>query len=369
MAKPTRSRSERGKAAGMALRALAFVWLAPALAINLDWTPAGRVDWNIGAAFCVAAVAVIVESLRHIRGRMWFALALMLGCALFLANIANGFRNAVTRSGDSSDLARGEIEAAKLAEDLRERLLKGRLVAAKIASEEPPASYRAMIEQAKASDARRWLATGGCNPSGGVKGGITAPESQAFCANIQTLTRKLGAAERREQIDNQLAVLDLRRDGTAPPASADPFADKVAEVVPIAPSSIRLFFDALWALLPEVVAAVMPALTLWLLDHPKQLNHNAHPGPSRPVVQTRSPPDHREPFAEFVTQMLEPAHGARLSPAEAMRLWQSFCITRGIAPKSQRWLGLRLGRAFQVEERHKRKSYLNVRPRVTVVRP
>lgn len=356
-------------AAGMAMRVLAVLWLAPALAINLDWNSTGRLDWNIGAAFCVAALAVIVESLRHIRGWLWFALALTLGCALFLANIANGFRNAVTRSGDSSDLARGEIEAAKLADDLRERLLRGRFVAAKIAGEEPPASYRAMIEQAKAADARRWLATGGCNPNGGVNGGITAPESQAFCANIQTLTRKLGAAERREQIDNQLAALDLRRDGTAPPASADPFADKVAEFVPIEPSSIRLFFDALWALLPEVVAAVMPALTLWLIDRPKQFDREGRPKPLGRVEQPRSPPNHREPFAEFVTEMLEPAHGARLSPAEAMRLWQSFCTTRGLAPKSQRWLGLRLGQAFPVEERHKRKSYLNVRPRATAVRP
>lgn len=350
----------------MAARGFVLVWLLPALAINLDWSANGRPDWNIAAALTIAATAVIFEAVRHAKGRAWLVVLLTFGALLFLSNVANGFRNAAIRSGDSSDHRRGEIEAAQRAIDQRARLRNGRFETVAIAGERPASDYQAQIDRLKTGDAKRWNATNGCD----ANGGITLAESMAFCANLAVLRGKFEAAQTRDQIDNELAALDRRHEGAAP-TSADPFADNVAGIlnrvgVTAVPESVRVFFDAVWAMIPELIAAFMPALSLLLIDH-YQHQCALHEVTTRltrsrdKVEGAAAPPV--DPFARFVAEMLEPAPGERLAPSEGFRLWQSWCGSNGRDPESQRWLGLRLGRLFPVEERHNRKYYLNVRPR------
>jgi hypothetical protein len=231
----------------------------------------------------------------------------------------------------------------------------------------PAARFKADIESRKASDAPRWRATRGCDPAH-----ITLPASQAYCAEIATLSGKLEAAQRREQIDQQLAVLDLRREkAPAPRASADPFADAAAGVLGAAGLSVttawvRTFFDGVWALIPELLAAFMPAMTLSLVHRqPQPLRTPASRARALPkqdeCADTGPANDEADPFSRFASDMLEAAPGERLSPSEALLAWRSWCMARGRPPKSQRWLGLRLGQVFAIDERNKRKVYLGVR--------
>lgn len=365
--KKAAARNSGAMVTGILARSLVLVWLAPAVAINCDWTATGRLDWNIAAIGSIAMAAVLFEAVRHAKGRAVFALLILAGSAFFVANVSNGFRNAVTRSGDSSDHRRGEIEAAQRAADTRARLTSQRIEAVAVAGERLAADYRGQIETLKTADAKRWQATRGCDASGG----ITLAESQAFCAGIADIRRKLESAERRDAVDGQLAALDLRREAVNPPASADPFADNLAALasglgLTIGAGSVRAFFDFFWAIVPEIIAATGPALCLWLFD--------AYQAPKNSRSQTVKTEAKREEgqgdasplavsdvFARFAAEMLEASPGARLSPKDALALWRAWNASNGREPESQKWLGARLGRLYDSEEKHKRKHYLNVR--------
>lgn len=364
-----------GFGAGIWWRAAAFIWLVPALAVNLNWSSSGSIPWNLSAAFSIAASAVIFEAARHLKSRSLLILLVLFGTLFFCFNIANGFRNAVTRSGDLSDVRRGDIAAAERVSETRSRLITSREAATAIAGETPAARFRADIEQRKAADARRWQATRGCDAAGG----ITLPESQTFCAGIATLRGQLEAAEQRDRIDQQLAVIDLRREQTAPPASADPFADSAAAVLnaagfAFAPASVRIFFDALSAIIPELMAAGLPALTLFLIERRQEAPRVPASQPPRAAAKrdeqanAAAPAAPVEPveadlFSRFIADMIETAPGERIKAGDAYAAYEKFCATQDGQPKPEtiQKFGRRMGEAFASDDRHKRKHYLNIR--------
>ncbi len=358
-----------GISAGIFRQLLTPLWLVPALAINLDWSESASLPWNLAAAGSIAATAVIFEAARHERNRLVLAGLVLLGMILLCANVANGFRNAVTRSGDASDHRRGDIEAAALASQTRARLNAAREEAVAIVGVAPAARFNADIESRKASDAPRWRATRGCDPAH-----ITLPASQAYCVGIATLQGKLEAAQRREQIDEQLAVLDLRREkAPTPRASADPFADAAAGVLgsvgfAVAPAWVRTFFDGVWAVIPELLAAFMPAVMLGRIDRQPQ-------PPRAPAIQVTAIPkqqehadsapttDEADPFLRFVAEILEIAPGERTKAGEAYAAYERWCAAQARQPETNQWFGRRMGKAFAFNDRNKRKVYLGVRLR------
>lgn len=360
-----------GIGAGFFWRVLAPLWLVPAFAINLDWSESASLPWNLAAAGSIAATALIFEAARHERNRLVLAGLVLFGAILLCANVANGFRNAVTRSGDASDHRRGDIEAALLASETRTRLNAAREEAVAIAGVAPAARFKADMESRKASDAPRWRATRGCDPAH-----ITLSGSQAYCAGIATLRGKLEAAQRREQIDEQLAVLDLRREQAPPsPTSADPFADAAAVAFTgagfaVAPASVRMFFDALWAIIPEFMSAFLPAITLGLIGRRQgapraptsQLRAHAK-REEQGIIEAPATSDETDPFLRYAADVLESAPGERTKAGEAYAAYKRWCAAQGSPPDTIQWFGRRMGKAFAFDDRNKRKVYLGVRLR------
>lgn len=111
----------------------------------------------------------------------------------------------------------------------------------------------------------------------------------------------------------------------------------------------------------------MPAVTLGLLDRRQEPTRTPAAEPRMQIKrEERENGDapaasEQDTFSRFVADMLEAAPSERLTPNDALRAWRSWCATHGRNPESQRWLGLRLGQVFAIDERNKRKVYLGVR--------
>jgi hypothetical protein len=185
--------------AGLA-RALALVWLVPALLWNIDWT--GISGWaHNGAAVGTilgAALLIHISSARpHLIGT-----PVLLLVALFMVygNTKQAVR-ALSFSGEVASEAReAKIAAGSQVASQRSHLEKRREAQVKVAGEAAAATLEAELEAIKVAEPRRWQLTRGCHPDEVTK-------SVTFCLQVAQAKAKVAAAAERDKIDAEMARL------------------------------------------------------------------------------------------------------------------------------------------------------------------
>jgi hypothetical protein len=371
------------KVAVMVARALplsiAALCVLPALLVNVDWSPSTPLAWKVAPAALILGSALFIEAAY--RARSYVLSPLFVGFALLLmtANFLSAFNNATHRTGDRSDLRRGMIAAAEQAKQQRSQWSQARTEAVKLAGETPVAAIRADIERAISTDARRWQATGECDP---LK--TTAGASMTFCAQVASLRKKLGAAEQRDKLDTQLASLQSSTVVTATPASADPFAENLAGFLSVfgvqmsdaGKQMISTQRDLLLALCLELLATFGPTAALLIFSGREVSAHRAPAKPAPVLVKAAaaSPADASpaletepaDPFADFITSRLEPCEGASIRAGDAWELWLQWCAEQGAEPGTQKRFGARMKVDFAHDKTNNRPRYLGVRQVRTV---
>lgn len=382
----------------MVARILAIVWLLPAIFVNVDWAKGPLDPWNLGAVGSILASALFIEGSRHAKSWLLTPVLLIGGLFLVYTNLQVAFDNATIHSDHSRDDRKQAIIAAKKASSQRSQLSQGRAAAAETAGETPSTAYEADIQQAIARDAKRWAATGECDP---LK--TTAGQSMKYCSDIAALRSKKAQAETRERLDREIGLLDSKTENMPAVTSADPFADNIAELLLAfgihisddVKAALPAQKNASRALALELVAAFGPMAWLLLIDalvggaraartltpqtpEPRRkpekpaflassqnvatsqldgANSNSVPSVQQPVPAV--PLD--DPFHQFVSDDLEDCPGVYMKAAEPWLLWSKWCSARGISPGSQRAFGMKMGAVFAKDQNNNRPRYLNVR--------
>lgn len=361
------------KVAGALPFLLASMCVSPAILFNVDWSPTTPLAWKVAPTALILGSALFVESACRARSYVLTPLFFAIAVLLMTTNVLSAFNNATHRTGDRSDHRRGMIAAAEQAKQQRSQWSQARAEAVKLAGEAPVASIRADIEQAISADARRWQATGQCDP---LK--TTAGASMTFCSGVATIKKRLGAAEQRDRIDQQLARLNTTAATIDAPASADPFADNLAAFLgaigfQMSDSGKQLIStqrDILLALCLELLATFGPTAAL-LIFSGRELSI-AH-GAAKPTKQT-APVEAAElaPAAQaaaapidthvdFMAARLEPCEGASIRAGEAWELWLQWCSEQGLEPGTQKRFGARMKADFAHDKTNNRPRYLGVR--------
>jgi hypothetical protein len=351
---------------------IAALCVVPALLVNVDWSPSTPLTWKVAPAALILGSALFVEAAYRARSYILSPLYVVLALLMMATNFLSAFNNATHRTGDRSDQRRGLISAAEQAEHQRSQWSQARLEAVKLVGETPVAVIRADIERAVSVDARRWQATGECDP---LK--TTAGASMTFCAQIASLRKQLGAAEQRDRIDAQLASLLTSTSGTATPATADPFSENLAGVLGVlgvhlsdtGKQMISTQRDLLLALCLELLATFGP--TAALLTFGGRHAPTARPAARLVTVQainngtsgTRlitlaEPSDH---YADFIAARLEPCEGASIRAGDAWELWLQWCADQDAEPGTQKRFGARMKMDFAHDKTNNRPRYLGVR--------
>jgi hypothetical protein len=358
--------------ASVAPLTIAALCVAPALLVNVDWSPSTPLAWKVAPAALILGSALFVEAAYRARSYVLSPIYVVLALLMITANFLSAFNNATHRTGDRSDHRRELIAAAEQAEHQRSQWSQARSEAAKVVGETPVAVIWADIERAISADARRWQATGECDP---LK--TTAGASMTFCAQIASLRKQLGAAEQRDRIDAQLASLLTSTSGTATPTTADPFSENLAGILGVlgvnlsdtGKQMISTQRDLLLALCLELLATFGP--TAALLTFGARQAQGARPATKSVPLQTfttrsegaslvtpAEPSDH---YADFITSRLEPCEGASIRAGDAWELWLQWCADQGTEPGTQKRFGARMKLDFAHDKTNNRPRYLAVR--------
>lgn len=373
--KPQRSASPRKVATKVAATLpgiVATLCVLPAILVNVDWSHTTPLAWKVAPAALILGSALFIQAAYHARSLTLSSIFVAFALLFMAANFLSAFNNATHRTGDRSDQRRGLISAAEQAEHQRSQWSQARSEAAKVVGETPVAVIRADIERAISADARRWQATGECDP---LK--TTAGASMTFCAQIASLRKQLGAAEQRDRIDAQLAGLLTSTSGTATPTTADPFSENLAGILGVlgvnlsetGKQMISTQRDLLLALCLELLATFGP--TAALLTFGARQAQAARPATKSVPLQTfttrsagaslvtpAEPSDH---YADFITSRLEPCEGASIRAGEAWELWLQWCADQGAEPGTQKRFGARMKLDFAHDKTNNRPRYLAVR--------
>jgi hypothetical protein len=366
--------------------------LVPALLINIDWTQGILSPWNLAAAGSIVGSAVFVEAARHARSWGWSPFYVLLACLLFFCNTQIAFENASHKSDHRSDHRKTAMVAAKTQWSQRSQWSQGRAEAATVAGEKASATYAAEIEAAIAQDARRWQATGECDP---LK--ITAADSRAFCQGISNLKAKMEAAKRRDELDAKIAAVDAKTEKQEVPTSANPFADNVASFLSMfgvvltedAKKAINAQRDITRSLALELVATFGPSA--WLLmvhgmiaGHPRAPAPTGKPGvlgriwrksenrvssepTTPPVAESLDTPAVAldDPFHKFVAEAIEEVPGISAPANGPWTAWLDWCAKSDVKTGSQKAFGTKMKARFAWEPNNNRPRYLNIRVRAT----
>ncbi len=212
-----------------------------------------------------------------------------------------------------------------------------------------------------------------------------------FCAEIATLTGKVSAAKKRDEIDTELTKLRKERDGLGEaPSSIDPFADNIARFLSMfgvdATDQTKILITASrdWgkAIGVELLALFGPATLMMLLrgfgtgmetlskpaTETRRVIGHIETGESKPPPPARihTIPGTVEEDGEmlsFITRRLEPSEGSHTKAGELYRLWVTDCGDRAVEVGSQKAFAGRFKKYFVHDPNGGRPRYLNVRPK------
>jgi hypothetical protein len=356
---------------------MAALCLLPALLVNVDWSPSTPLAWKVAPAALILGSALFIQAAYHARSFTLSSFFATFALLLMTCNVLSAFNNATHRTGDRSDHRRGLIEAAHQAEQQRSQQSHARAEAVKLAGETPVAAIQADIEQAISANARRWQATGECDP---LK--TTAAASMTFCARLAALRKQLGAAVQRDRIDAQLAHLPPSTELTAPPASADPYSENLAGFlgafgVRMSDSGKQLIStqrDILLALCLELLATFGPTAALLIFSGKEvpadRLRAKAVTRPTAVadiedigICANLKEGDIEpfDPYEGFISSRFEPFEGASIRAGEAWELWLQWCSEQVVSPGTQKRFGARMKMDFMHDKTNNRPRYLGVR--------
>jgi hypothetical protein len=314
------------------------------------------------------------------------------GCLLIIVNTVVAFDNASHRSDHRSDHRRAQIQAVSDHQARRSQMVAQRSQLVLIAGETPSATYNAELEAEHAKGARILTATADCTE-------LATKTQREFCAGLAKIRGQMAAAEKREQIDGQMADLPAANEA---PAAADPYTEAIVSVlamfrVALPAGSERALVtlkDVLRSLALEVIAAIGPAAWVLVVDglakaFSRGQTARARPrgdfrptaiaggvGSARPsaapATMSTSTGDGLEMVTlpqsdtihKYVAEKLEYHQGATMPAGEAWRLWQGWCSDNGQDQGTQKAFGSKLKLLIPSNKTNNRPIYLNIRARV-----
>ncbi len=415
-------------ASAFALAAIAC-WILPLVPAALINLAAVHTQGSVMAAVAIAFVAtgaLTVEGVFDIKDLMG-----RLACAcLALFFVSANIYTALSNVAGTSEQSRG-VRDKKMRDRERDKMRSDELSASRkaqfaIAGDITPESIEAEIQAAKAANAPRWQATGGCSVEK-----ITAGESRSFCSNLAQLAAKKAAALKRDDIDAKLAALDSKETG-AVPESTDPGAENLAQTLESLGFTVGKAGRALlsrlsdwkWAVGVELIAAFVPALLLRKLRklrgdegepaswHELPLTGSeeilapvarqaepvlepepvvpeapalevAAPEPATvpPMLEERKPDTASEALKEgeddpevdaFIARRLEFVAGEKIPAGDLFRAWKEDCEKHGLQPGNPKRFSTRIRRRVEHDKNGGHPFYRGVRlrtikPRLRVV--
>ena len=380
-----------GVSAGAYRTIQAVCWtapLVPAVLINLAAVHTqGQLMAAVAVGFVVSG-AVAVESAVDNHDLSKRVLAALLAVFFVSSNIHTALTNVATGSEAS------RAEKTRLMRDHRRDENQSRTIAQsrqaqfELAGSATPESIEAEIQSAKAADATRWSATGGCDVAR-----ITAEPSKLFCSHLAQLAVKEAAAVRRDELDKQLAQLQAKDNG-AVPKSVDPGAENLAKMLETAGLTVgeqgRAFLSLLgdwkWAIGAELIAAFLPMLLLAKLRGLATRTEGV-PAPQRktgPAIKEKIEPVASEARSKvslegdaeidaFIARRLEFVAGESIAAGQLLQAWRDDCEEHGREPGSAKAFSTRIRNRVEYVRNGGHPVYRGVRlsvhrPRLAVVR-
>ncbi|MGA7325451.1 MAG: hypothetical protein WBX25_13415 [Rhodomicrobium sp.] len=364
--------------------------MLPAVRINVDAAAGQGPAWLTFSIGSIAFSAICIEiTISSAEGRH-FLRAMLYGTlgVLFLAlNISNAIGNAAAHSEGSREDRSSQIERKQRLEKTLATWSQARKAQFDLAGDATPKSIESEIQAAKAVDAKRWNATGGCDVAR-----ITAGPTRVFCEGIAKLEAKLAAARKRDELDAKIANLD--KDRAAAPTSLDPFADNIARAIGMlgyavdADGKVLIATARDWAKAAgvELLAAFGPAALLLMLLGAKRKheistvaaekpararrptsangveNEASKPAPAV-IVALPGDTDEDSEMLGFITRKLERCEGAEMKATPLFNLWREDCSETGAACGTQKAFSARIKRYFEHDRNKGRPVYRNVRRR------
>lgn len=366
--------------------------MLPAVRINVDATAGQGPAWLTFSIGSIAFSAICIEiTISSAEGRH-FLRAMLYGTlgVLFLAlNISDAIGNAAAHSEGSREDRSSQIERKQRLEKTLATWSQARKAQFDLAGDATPKSIESEIQAAKAADAKRWNASGGCDVAR-----ITAGPTRTFCEGVAKLEAKLAAARKRDELDAKIANLDRDSGGAAAPTSLDPFADNIARAIDVlgyavdAEGKVLIATARDWAKAAgvELLAAFGPAALLLMLvgaSRKHEVSASAAEKPERvrrptsansveneaykpaPAVIVALPGDADEDseMLGFITRKLERCEGAEMKATPLFNLWREDCSETGAACGTQKAFSARIKRYFEHDPNKGRPVYRNVRRR------
>ena len=159
-------------------RALALVWLLPAVVFNLDWTHGFWTAHNIGGIGMVLGSAVLMHIAVH--RPHWFmspALVLVVLCTMLLANTQTAWRNLSTASEGASEAKSKEITRASHLASQRSQLDERINTQVQLVGWTSVGALEAALARVIASEPKQWSISSQCEaPNGPITG--------SFCTRV-----------------------------------------------------------------------------------------------------------------------------------------------------------------------------------------
>jgi hypothetical protein len=377
---------------------LALAPMYPSIKINLDATASRGPAWAVfGISLVLLAAASIHEALEC-SGVAKKLLCCVLAICFLAGSCGNAIMNISNRSEDSRDDRSSQIEQNQRRSAILAQSSQAREDQAKVAGEATPESITAEIQAAKAKDANRSNATGGCDlPK------ITAGPSRAFCEGIGQLERKLAAAKKRDELDERIRQIDA----SAPSKtvqSVDPFADSIADAIETlgyakvdaaGMKRIAKIWEWTQAILLEMIGSFGPVIAFSILMRMFEFLSGKHghrapqsasekpvkTKPATPLREMESPsqkpsvafPDADAEIDAFIASSIDFAVGETIKATPLFAAWCAWCQDRSLDAGSQKGFSCRIKKRITHRPGNGRPFYEGVRfkakdaPRLMVV--
>src|SRR5262249_25849914 len=151
----------------------------------------------------IFAAAGFIEGIRHSPSRALSAMAFLTLAFLLCSNVNTAFKNLAAMSESQSDSRRAKMDGGSQLASQASQLRSQRAAQVQVAGEKAVGVLEADAKAVQLTDPRRWSATSQCAD-------VTAAQSGEYCRKVQEANAKVEAAKKRDQLDEQLRVLDSK---------------------------------------------------------------------------------------------------------------------------------------------------------------
>jgi hypothetical protein len=348
---------------------------------NLDWSAGASLGSNFVNGAMILAPAAILEGMRHCRS-VPLVLAGMLALVVVIYSNANTAFKALAVGGEAeSEAKQGKIDTASQLDSQARTLLARRQVQVELAGEKAVGTLEADLKLVIAADPKQWrISSQREDPNGPITG--------EFCTKVAAAKGKIEAAKARDKIDAELAKIRAERKKVGTVTTPDAYSENVAallgvmlgrEMTAAHKRVIRAHYEVIRAIGLELVAAVMPAFHLLLVDMLQgaagvaagaiaaaRARRRPTAKPDRPstIVEGPAPTDAADDLDRCIADTFEDASAGAMTSKEIRPLVQDWYARHNAGKVPEKALWAKMGERFKHDPNGGRPRYLGLKVRV-----